>query len=241
MYTVFDIETIPSPDRQHFLDDALEHFKAPTDLTKEKALQDLGIVDAKGLNKEQAIALWLDQLGAEKSKEAGDQAWRKTSFDGAQGRVLSIAWCIGEGQPQVLISDDEPVLLREVFGRMFAELKGRRPYWIGHHIPFDLKFMYRRAVILGIEPPFELPFKGRHGHDFWDNMQAWCEWGEKISQDNLAKALGLPGKDGFDGSMVCDAWLRGDLSTIAAYNLSDIATAWQIFQRQRFLGATIAA
>jgi hypothetical protein len=65
-------------------------------------------------------------------------------------------------------------------------------------------------------------------------MESWCEHGEKISMDSLAKCLGMEGKGDIDGSMVCDLWLDGKYQTIADYNLSDVRKTAEIHKRLTF-------
>jgi len=69
------------------------------------------------------------------------------------------------------------------------------------------------------------------GKGIFDTMTAWAGTRDTISLDNLCKALGIPGKDGFDGSMVADAWLAGEHDTIAEYCRDDVERVRQIHNR----------
>ncbi len=53
-------------------------------------------------------------------------------------------------------------------------------------------------------------------------MEAWCDFKERISLDNLCQALGIKGKDGFDGSMVYDTWAAGEHERIKTYQADDV-------------------
>ena len=113
----------------------------------------------------------------------------------------------------------------------------RPPFFIGHNITFDLKFIWQRCVILGICPNFSLPFTGRHASHFHCTMQAWAGYGGRISQDRLCKALGMPGKaDGIDGSKVWDCVKSGDTASVLAYNVNDVETVFELYRRQTFKG-----
>jgi len=266
MISVFlDIETICAQGnaRQAFIDSAIANYKPPSTLTKTAACLDLGVSvsAAKGISKDEAIQQWVERFGPAAAEAVGDAEWRKTSLDGGQGEVISIAWAVGDGEIGSVSRDykdasSEPPMINAFFNRLITGLThpqiisrdattGRedvvrqrhtdKPYFIGHNIPFDLKFLFRRAVILGIKPPFELPFNGWHGKDYYDNMYAWCGKGDRISQDNLCKALGLEGKpDGIDGSRVWDEVKAGNISRVVEYNKSDVHAVRSVYNRLTF-------
>lgn len=247
MECIIDIETVPAADKAPFLEMAKADFKAPSSMTKDQAGDDLGMTkdEIKYTGKAELIARWEQEMADKKAPQVADDLWRKGSFDGGQGRVVSLAWQI-DGETKVICADPEndAETIRECFAAIKTAGRGRPPFFIGHRVVFDLKFLFRRCVVLGIAPPFALPFRGRHDKDYFCTMESWCEYGEKISMDNLAKALGLPGKEGFDGSMVCDAWLAGEYDRIAKYNVSDVEKTAAIYQRLNFRaepGQTIAA
>ena len=241
MQVTVDIETCPAADKAPFIEDARLNFKAPPDLTKGQACADLGLTgnDEKFTSKEKAVALWEAKFSKEKAPELADINWRKTSLDGTKGRALSIAWQT-EHATGLCINDpkDERLTIQSFFDGLSESLsthgKGRPPYFIGHNLTFDLKFLFRRAVILGIRPPFELPFKGFHGKDYFCTMQAWCERGERISLANLSEALGIESNNDFDGSMICDMWLQGRYAEIGAYNQDDVALTMQVYHALTF-------
>src|SRR4029077_1868496 len=53
----------------------------------------------------------------------------------------------------------------------------------------------------------------------------------RVSLANMACLLGLPGKLGFDGGQVWDAWQAGDLAGIRRYCETDVLTTWLIYLR----------
>lgn len=243
MTTVFiDIETVPCADKEPFIKEARDNFKAPSSLTKEKAGADLDLAgdELKFKNKESVIALWEQRFSAEKAPEVADEAWRKTALDGSRGRIVSIAWELSDGQAGLICQDPETetgvlgYFCDKLSRQLISHGAGRPAYFVGHNLTFDLKFLFRRCVILGIRPTFDLPFRGRHGHDYFCTMQAWCEYGERISLDNLCAALGIDGKGDMDGSMVCDLWLAGRYADIGVYNEADVERAKQVYQALTF-------
>lgn len=237
MYVFLDTETIPEENRQRHIDKALAEMKIP-DITKEKAAKDLGLLETKNLNKEQVIELWMQKFGPENAEKVGDIAWRRTALDPSYGRLLSIAWSLSpndEIEPKSITSLHEDRMIRDFYEQLKDELGQRKPCFVAHRAPFDLKFLYRRSVINNIAMPYELPFRGRHGVgcDYYCTDQAWCEYGEHIKLDDLCKILGIPGKEGMDGSQVCDYWLAGRLQDIGAYNRADVRALRRVFLRQR--------
>ncbi len=228
-----DIETVPAANKQPYIDAAKLDFKAPSGLTKETAGKDLGLEgdELRYKNKEAVIALWEQRFSEEKAPEVADQAWRKTSLDATYGRIVSVAWKRLGHAGQVICQDplNERDTLQQFVDSIGAHLSehggARQPFFIGHNIVFDLKFLFRRCVILGVRPLFDLPFKGRHDKDYFCTMQAWCEYGERIYLVNLCAALGLETDNTMDGSMVCDYWQAGRYSEICTYNVDDVDLA----------------
>jgi 3'-5' exonuclease len=53
----------------------------------------------------------------------------------------------------------------------------------------------------------------------------------RVSLANMACLLGLPGKLGFDGAQVWDAWQAGDLDGIRRYCETDVLNTWLIYLR----------
>jgi hypothetical protein len=251
MITFLDIETIPGQHlKESFLANAVKNFKAPSDLSKAKALADLGITDKdeiKSLSKDDAVALWVDTLAEAKSKEAGEREWLKTSFDGSKGEIVSIAWAIENEPPtavyraatmlnnQVTLSDETDMLANFV-ELLTKQLKQRKPFFAGHYIGgFDLKFIFHRCVKLKVNPVFNLPFSGRHNQAYYDTQEAWAGFNGRVSQDSLCKILGIEGKPGdIDGSKVWEFVARGDVERVAEYNKDDIIKNREIYKRLNF-------
>lgn len=248
MTSVFiDIETIPAQSGphsfEHYLKAEKQSFKAPSSLTKTKACADLGLTgdDAKFTGKDAAISLWEKKFAEEKAPEVAEDKWRKTSFDGGAGEIISIAWAVEDGEIQSMgrnLDESEAELLGSFFATLVNELGRMKPYFIGQYIGgFDLKFIFHRAVVLGVKPPFDLPFDGRHNKDYYCTQVAWAGYGGRISQDNLCKALGIEGKPGdIDGSQVWDFVKAGNVARVVEYNIDDVSKVRQIHKRLTFKG-----
>lgn len=241
MRTFIDIETAPAADKQPFIDDARTNFKAPSGLTKSQAGADLGLSadEIKFTSAPDLTARWEREMAEKKAPDLAEENWRKTALNGTQGRVLSISWQTESGHHTHI---NDPSNERETLGAFVDALSSnlskhgsqRPPFFIGHNVTFDLKFLFRRCVILGIRAPFDLPFRGRHDKDYFCTMQAWCDHGERISLANLCAALGIESSNDIDGSMVCDLWLAGEMQKIADYNRDDVLLTERVFKRLQF-------
>tara|TARA_R110002110_G_scaffold415850_1_gene657993 strand:+ start:23670 stop:24419 length:750 start_codon:yes stop_codon:yes gene_type:complete len=247
MDVYIDIETIPAQSGLHsyeyYLEAEKQSFKAPSSLTKAKACADLGLTgdDAKFTGKDAAIELWEVKFAEVKAPEVAEDKWRKTSFDGGAGELISIAWAVEDGEIIGVsreLGGSEKLMLASFFDLLSNELGRIKPFFIGQYIGgFDLKFLFHRAVILGVEPPFDLPFDGRHNKDYYCTQAAWAGYGGRMSQDNLCKALGIEGKpDDIDGSQVWDFVKTGNVKRVAEYNKDDVNKVRQIHKRLTFKG-----
>jgi 3'-5' exonuclease len=190
------------------------------------------------IKKPESIATWL----AENADTATDESIAKTSFDPATGHIACISWAVGDGEPRSISTghvDLETDCLTTFFEDI-RELGVHMPRWIGHYISgFDLRFLLNRAIILGVKlpPKLILPRDIKPwGDQIFDTMTAWAGAKGTISQDSLARALGLAGKGDFDGSMVAEAWANGEHEKIAAYCRDDVETVRAIYRRFEAVG-----
>jgi len=220
MEIVIDIETIPSQPEEETKAEISKTIKAPSKMTTAKT-----------------IAEWHEGEGKyEGAKYAAiEQQYRKGSLDGGTGELISACIVIdGETTAFDISGRSEKETLIHLFETIGSASRGQ-PYFIGHNLKFDLEFLWKRAVILGVKPEFKLPFNGRHKADYFCTMQAWCGYGKMISQDNLCRILGMPLKpEGISGANVYDHYKRGELARIVEYNRYDTETAGLIHDRLIF-------
>jgi hypothetical protein len=218
----FDIETIPDQ-RPGAYEEILANIKPPANYKKQETID-------KWLA-EQGVAAAMDQ-------------YHRTGLHGISGEICSIAWALGSGEPKSLIrrsSEPEALLLQTFFQSVFAEAEKMsdgwpRFQWIGHNLlGFDLRFLQQRCWINNVEPAFPIPVDARHGKGtVFDTMVAWCgQYGTDryVSQDALAQALGMAGKEGIDGSMVWDLYQMQEYQQIQDYNEDDIRTVMGMYRR----------
>lgn len=224
-----DIETIPAQPEDETKEEIANTIKPPAAMSKPETIQD-----------------WHDGAGkyAGVKDAAVEAAYRATSFDGGKGEVISVAFGTCKDNVMTMwreLGDIEASLLQNMFD-VISNMSSNhgsqvQPYFIGHYVAgFDLKFLYQRAIVLRVKPPFDLPFSGRHEKDFYCTQQAWAGYGGKISQDNLCKALGIPGKPAdMDGSKVWDFVKAGEIEAVADYNKDDVLKNIEIYNRLHFI------
>ena len=188
-----------------------------------------GIKAPAQYKKPDSIAAWM----AENAEDATDEALAKTSFDPAAGHICTIGFALGDEPAESFHAttvQGEKWVIEQFYDRL-PKLGMVRV--IGHYISgFDLRFLLCRSIILGVPIPPCIPRDTKPWSEFvFDTMTAWAGAKGTISQDRLAKALGLAGKGDFDGSMVAAAWAAGEHDKIAAYCRSDIETVRAIHKR----------
>lgn len=224
MEITLDIETIPTQDKA-----VIDRIAAD-------------ITTPGNISKADTIAAW----HVEKKPGLIAEAVLKTSFDGAFGRMACAAIAIGDDFPIAFYQEDwqkpdaETAVLKELFYAISNATRTStcKPIFIGHNlIEFDLKFLFQRAVILGIKPPACIPFRARPWDDtVFDTMAAWAGR-DRVSMDKLCRALGLAGKGDLDGSKVWEYVQAGRIKEVAAYCADDVRRTRALHQRMTFAAA----
>ena len=222
MINIFvDIETIPNQSQEY------------------RAKVREGIKPPAQFKKQDSIDAWM----AENAESATDEVIAKTSFDPAYGHIACIGWAYGDGGTHAITIDNldrEADELADFFDNINHAAGIHMVRWIGHYISgFDLRFLLNRAIVLGVKlpSPLILPRDIKPWSDqVFDTMTAWAGAKGTISQDNLAKALGLASKGDFDGSMVAEAWAKGEHAKIAEYCRNDVETVRAIYRKFEQVG-----
>jgi 3'-5' exonuclease len=176
-----------------------------------------------------------------------DAQWRRTGLDAtAGGRILCIGYALDGDEPQVLAAEDpeeEVGILEQFWGEAIGALDGidgtgLLRVIVGHNVlDFDLPFMLRRSIILGVQPP-HLPLRRYSSSPIFDTMWEWAFWNrdQTCSLDKLCKALGITSSKagGLDGSKVCGAYYEGRLAEIVEYCAADVVATREVYRRMTF-------
>ncbi len=233
MRIFIDIETAPTADPA-----AIEEIVA-------------GIAPPSNYTKADTIQQWWDTKG----ETAKVEAIGKTALDAGLGSIIAIGIATDDYDPVVLDrdpdTDTDAGLLRVAFDHVeqlliaatpVSPTDGERlfkpePYFVGHNVAFDLGFIWRRAAINGITPPFAIPSPDeiRHGKNCFCTMQAWAGYGQRISLSRLTRALRLPdpkqNEESISGANAWQFWGRGELDVMQRYCSADVMAARSIFHR----------
>jgi predicted PolB exonuclease-like 3'-5' exonuclease len=130
----------------------------------------------------------------------------------------------------------------------FADfMTSRRPHvvtWNGRS--FDLPVLALRALRFGLD--FNWYYRGE-GYRYRFSEEGHLDLGDVLSDhgaarmtslDGAARLIGLPGKDGVDGSQVEGLFHAGQLEALRHYCLSDVAQTAFLFLRYRLVSGGIA-
>lgn len=237
MNIYLDIETLPG--NSDFLMDSLR-----ADAQKEK-----DAARAPSNYKDEAkIAEYIAGKHAEIDADTENKR-RRTSFDGLYGSIACIAYAFDDSEVFSVdqnTSGDEKTMLEHFYSHVFDQISvayhggvaATNATFIGHNIAgFDLPFLKHRSIILGVRPIAAMT--AAFAAKSWDKcvadtMLMWSSEREKrVSMDRLCKALDIPGKDGFDGSMVADAWPTNPQKVID-YCKDDVERTRAMYRRLTF-------
>ena len=167
----------------------------------------------------------------------------KMALDPLYGRVLCVAMVDEDGSSNCPImpeatEDHERAILQWLFGEYLCNPELRLVTWNGNG--FDLPFIYRRAMALGVSPKhFGAPplatWTKKYGNDrHIDMMQAWGGTGGKdyTKLDTVAKGLLGEAKNEIDVTQFVEQMKTPEgRSEIVKYCIQDTALVMQIFKR----------
>lgn len=121
----------------------------------------------------------------------------------------------------------EDGLLRAWAGLMAAQPEARIVTWNGKG--FDYLVIEARAMRHGVPQPW---YTGRNDKSVLDLQHEWpSKFGDYIKMHDAAKLIGLPGKNGIDGSMINALVSAGQLETAKAYCATDVVQTGYLYLR----------
>lgn len=165
----------------------------------------------------------------------------RAALNAGTGQVLAIGcYRVVDGKPKGTIKynetfddDGERQLLQGFWGIVSDVVLSKGHRLVGHNIHgFDLPFLIRRSWLLGVIVPEGLLINGRYWHEsFIDTMKLWgCgTFNGFIGLDELAKYLGLPGKNGNGADFA--RLLKTDRQAAINYLQNDLTLTYAVAER----------
>lgn len=212
-----------------------------------------GLTPPGNISKAETIAKWMEET----RPILAEEAWRKTALDGAAGQIVVASLAINDAPPLTFFDEAWQTAEVRILKALFAAIEdatggralagggraGVKPLFIGHClVDFDLRFIFQRAVIHGIQPPACIPFNAKPwGDEVFDTMTQWAGAKGRIKLDRLCRTLGIATKgheldsgDDIDGSKVWDFVKAGRIVEVADYCAGDVERARQAYKRMTF-------
>lgn len=190
------------------------------------------------MKKADTIAAW----EANDKPQAVKDAIARTSLDGAYGHICCIGFAVNDDKPDcrylaTYSPEYEADALREFFSKA-DEVGTGNPYpvcVVGHNIiGFDIRFIWQRAIILGVRVPNWFPRDPKPwANDAFDTMTAFAGHRGTIGMDRLCRVLGIEGKGDIDGSMVASLWEAERSDDIARYCMDDVERTRAMHRRMQ--------
>jgi DNA polymerase elongation subunit (family B) len=219
MKVVLDIETIQAP--------------------REEWARLVGKALSHGADAQSAEGFDLFTAGAaEEQRQAEDELYAKSAFDGTFSRIV----CIGllEFSDQMEARSAVAwygVNEREMLRQFWARLAQDRPtLFITHNgLGFDLPFIKKRSIINHVKPSLDINLAKFRTEPVYDTMAIWSNWDARgwIKLDILARALQVETKSG-SGEQVADMWEKGQRLELARYCLQDTYVTYACYCRMNF-------
>lgn len=208
----FDIETLPSTDKQ-----VIERIAA-------------NISPPGNIKKKESIDAWMEENYEQELKKE----IHKTGLNAAYGSVACIAFTTDSLLCATTKEMDETQCIKS-----FYECIEEYEVFSGHNIAgFDLKFLKQRSMILGIKPPKNI-LKAMNAKP-WDDcikdiMLMWDSDKNKMaSLDLMCWWFGVKhDMPDMDGSMVADVWYENPQKVID-YCIADVKAEREIYYKMMF-------
>lgn len=173
----------------------------------------------------------------EYQKAAVDKVWREEALASSHGRLLCVAWAVGNVPPVcrgIWDKDEFGVLsdLNDAVQDVFSD--ERSITWGGFNLRgFDLNWIWHRAVKYDLPALMDTIKRDRFSKNVFDVRELWTggdPYGKGRLKD-IAAFLGIETM-GMDGGEVFDLYLAGEFERIAEYCKQDVeitrAVAWRM-------------
>lgn len=205
-----DIETLPAP---------------------ESVMAEIEVSPPGNMKKAETIEKWM----AEEADACRREKWEKTALDGWQGSICVAAMAVGDGAIHHSIGDEAGIIRA-----IFSLFKPGAETVCGHNIAWDLEFIKRRAVLLGVRIPLSWPVNEKPWSDrIRCTMRLAAGDRDTIRLQTLCKHLGIEVEDGIDGSQVLNLWRADQFDgrqAVIRHCIADVERVREIDRRFRAAG-----
>lgn len=175
---------------------------------------------------------------AEEQRQAEDELYAKSAFDGTYSRIVCIGLLEFSDQMEARSAvawygDNERELLRQFWSRLAQD---RPTLFITHNgLGFDLPFIKKRSIIQQVKPSLDINLAKFRTEPVYDTMAIWSNWDTRgwVKLDVLARALQVDTKSG-SGTQVAEMWEKGQGPELARYCLQDTYVTYACYCRMNF-------
>jgi DNA polymerase elongation subunit (family B) len=226
---VLDIETIPR--------DLRSESRKVQEYVWERALRRAAEPGAAPV--EVSLEAYLAAPDAEACAPARERIERYMALKPEFGHVV----CVGMGHDGRGRGDLETKALtaqrvgdeRVILEAFWEVVRARRDWCFVTYngLAFDLPFLIRRSLYLGVAPTTGLPLRPFVLERHFDVMRVLANWErDAVRLDIVAELLGLAKTPaGMEGSQVLGLWRAGRTDDIEAYCLGDVRLVYEVFLR----------
>lgn len=175
---------------------------------------------------------------AEERRQAEDELYAKSAFDGTFSRIVCIGLLEFSDQMEARSAvawygANERELLRQFWARLAQD---RPTLFITHNgLGFDLPFIRKRSIIHQVRPTLDINLAKFRTEPVYDTMAIWSNWDTRawVKLDVLARALQVETKSG-SGAQVAEMWEKGQGLELARYCLQDTYVTYACYCRMNF-------
>jgi len=163
-----------------------------------------------------------------------------TSLNGSYGTIACISWSVLSFTTiktvDVVSCGSEYSMLCKFTDMLRDDLSykntDRPPWFIGHNVGFDLRFLWRRLKIHKVFTPFKIPYNAAPWNNkYADTMFLWCGAQEYIKLKELCRILGVSSGEDIDGADVYKEWKAGNHDAVIRHCEEDVARVMEIYKR----------
>jgi len=175
---------------------------------------------------------------AEEQRQADDELYAKSAFDGTFSRIICIGLLEFSDQMEARSAvawygTNERELLRQFWVRLAQD---RPTLFITHNgLGFDLPFIKKRSIINQVKPSLDINLAKFRSEPVYDTMAIWSNWDTRgwVKLDVLARALQVETKSS-SGKQVAEMWEKGQTIEVARYCLQDTYVTYACYCRMNF-------